>query len=64
MHRESNPAKGQGVRRTRGKPESGRAVVEKGTSRKATERLSGGEPESDGTVAGQGGEAAKGQVVR
>ena len=40
MHRESNPVKGQDVRRARGKPES------------------------DGTVAGQGGEPAKGQVVR
>lgn len=52
MHGESNPAKGQDVRRTRDKPESGRAVVEKGES------------ESDRAVAGQGGELAKGQVVR
>ena len=38
MHRESSPAKGQDVRRTRDKPESGRAVVE-GRGGKATGRL-------------------------
>ena len=52
MHRESSPAKGQDVRRVRGKPESGRAVVE-GRGGKTTGRL-----------LGKGGEAAKGQVVR
>lgn len=52
MHGESSPAKGRDVRRTRDKPESGRTVVRRG------------EPESDRAVAGQGGEAAKGQVVR
>ena len=33
MHRESNPARGQDVRRARGKPESDRAVAGKGASR-------------------------------
>ena len=50
MHGESNPAKGQDVRRTRDKPESGRAVVEKGES------------ESDRAVAGKGASRQRGRL--
>ena len=52
MHRESNPAKGQDVCRTRDKPESGRAVVG-GVSRKATGRLpgKGARRQNDGLLA-------------
>lgn len=50
MHGESNPAKGQDVRRARGKPESDRAVVEKGES------------ESDRAVAGKGASRQRGRL--
>ena len=49
MHRESNPAKGQDVRRTRDKPESDRAVA-------------GGGPESDRAVAGKGASRQRGRL--
>ena len=51
MHGESNPAKGQDVRRTRDKPESDRAVA----GGRAGKRQGG---------CRKGGEPAKGQVVR